>query len=67
VPNSNADSINGEKKEQAAQAFHFAPFLTAVNQGGQIEKAGKSRHFCFDENGEKLKKLEKSLVLTFSR
>ena len=25
--------------------FHFAPFLTAVNQGGRTEKAEKSRHF----------------------
>ena len=54
---------------QAERAFYFAPFLTAVYQGGRTEdprKMKKSTYFYFDENGEKLKKLEKFLVSTFS-
>ena len=42
-------------------------FLTAANQVGQTKKGGKkSTFFCLDESGEKLKKLEKFLILTFS-
>ena len=68
APNSNADSINGEKKEQAAQAFHFAAIFDSCQSRRPNRESGKkSTFFCFDENGEKLKKLEKSLVLTFSR
>ena len=42
-------------------------FLTAVNQADQMKKdEKKSTFFYFDKSGEKLKKLEKFLVLTFS-
>ena len=39
----------------------------AVNQGGRTEKWKMSTFFYFYENGEKLKKLEKFLVLSFSQ
>ena len=60
--------LRRERIRQMAQncpSEHFISrhFLTAVNQGGRTEK----RIFYFDENGEKLKKTEKFLVLTFPR
>ena len=42
-------------------------FLTAVNQAGHTKKGkNKSTFFYFDESSEKLKKLEKFLILSFS-
>ena len=41
--------------------MYFAPFLTAVNQGGRTEKAESSRPFSI------LMKTVKFLLLTFSR
>ena len=55
------------KNVQDERAFHFAPFLTAVNQGGRTEKAEKVDIFYFVENRENPENLEKFLVLTFSR
>ena len=50
----------------ACKSIAWVPrlFLTAVNQPGQGEK--KSIFLYFDESDEKLKKLEKFLILTFS-
>ena len=48
--------------------FHFAPFFDSCQSRRRNGESGKkSTIFYFDENGEKLKKLEKFLVLTFSR
>ena len=59
---------NWGKNVQAEQAFHFAPFFDSCQSRRPNGESGKkSTFFYFDEKGEKLKKLEKFLVLTFSR
>ena len=48
--------------------FHFAPFFDSCQSRRPNRESGKkSTFFYFDENDEKLKKLEKFLVLIFSR
>jgi len=45
APNSNTDYTNGAKMSKPSEHFISHHFLTAVNQGGRIEKAEKSQHF----------------------
>ena len=56
------------KNVQAERTFRFAPFFDSCQSRRPNRESGKkSTFFYFDENVEKLKKLEKFLVLTFSR